>query len=249
LHAGHVSLIQAARKETGFVVVSIFVNPIQFAPGEDYSRYPRVLEKDMRICQEEQVDLVFAPSVEVIYPAGFSTHVEVSDLGDTLCGPSRPGHFRGVTTVVLKLFQIVQPDRAYFGQKDAQQSRIIRQMVSDLAVPVEVAICPTVREPDGLALSSRNQYLSPDQRQKAVILHQALQVGKGLIEAGERNPLTVRKALLDRLRSVPGAVVDYAEVVSAETMKPQTQLAGEVLLAVAVKFGTTRLIDNEIAQA
>jgi pantoate--beta-alanine ligase len=244
LHAGHVSLIQAARRETGFVVVSIFVNPLQFTPGEDYDRYPRPLERDLELCRQEKVDLVFAPPAEVIYPAGFATHVEVSHLGDTLCGPSRPGHFRGVATVVLKLLQIVGPNRAYFGQKDAQQCRIIRQMVDDLAVPVEVRICPTVREPDGLALSSRNRYLTDSQRRQAVVLHQALEEGKRLIEAGERNPQTVRKALLDRLASTPEAVVDYVEVVSAESLTAQSYLSGEVLLAVAVKFGPTRLIDN-----
>jgi pantoate--beta-alanine ligase len=248
LHAGHVSLVEAARRETDFVVLSIFVNPLQFAPGEDYGRYPRTLERDLEYCRQEGVDLVFVPPVEVIYPAGFSTHVEVSHMGDALCGPSRPGHFRGVATVVLKLFQIVQPDRAYFGQKDAQQCRIIRQMVDDLAVPVEVRICPTVREPDGLALSSRNQYLTESQRRQAVVLHQALEEGKRLIEAGERNPQTVRKALLDHLVSAPEAIVDYVEVASAESLRPLLHLNGEVLLAVAVKFGGTRLIDNVVVR-
>jgi pantoate--beta-alanine ligase len=248
LHAGHVSLVQAARRETGFVAVSIFVNPLQFALGEDYGRYPRTLERDLEYCRQEKVDLVFVPPVEVIYPARFSTHVEVSHLGDALCGPSRPGHFRGVATVVLKLFQIVHPDRAYFGQKDAQQCRIIRQMVDDLAVPVEVRICPTVREPDGLALSSRNQYLTESQRRQAVVLHQALEEGKRLVEGGERSPQTVRKALLDRLATAHEGVVDYVEVVSAESLKPLPRLSGEVLLAVAVKFGGTRLIDNVVVR-
>jgi pantoate--beta-alanine ligase len=244
LHAGHVSLMQAARRDTGYVVVSIFVNPIQFGPNEDLSRYPRPLERDLEICRQQSVDLVFAPAVETIYPPEFRTFVEVSTLGDTLCGPSRPGHFRGVATVVLKLFNIVQPDIAYFGQKDGQQARTIRQMVRDLDVPVSISICPTVREADGLALSSRNQYLTPEQRRQANVLFRALQETKALIEAGERDPATACAALRQRIESVPDAVIDYTEVVDAESMHPQEALREEVMLAVAVKFGTTRLIDN-----
>src|SRR5437870_7195829 len=170
LHAGHISLIRAARQESGFVMVLIFVNPTQFGPREDLERYPRPLKQDLEMCEEHKVDLVFVPEAAVIYPPGFRTAVEVQELQDLLCGASRPGHFRGVATVVIKLFNIVQPDIAYFGQKDAQQARIIQQMVNDLNVLVRLRICPIVREPDGLALSSRNQYLSPDQRRHATLL-------------------------------------------------------------------------------
>src|SRR5262245_56013648 len=174
LHAGHASLMQAARRECGYVVVTIFVNPTQFGPNEDLDRYPRQLERDLKVCEREGVDLIFAPTATTMYPPGFRTYVEVHELQDVLCGASRPGHFRGVVTVVLKLFHIIQPDVAYFGQKDAQQARIIQQMVRDLDVPVRLRICPIVRESDGLALSSRNQYLDPDQRRHATVLYRAL---------------------------------------------------------------------------
>ena len=191
LHAGHVSLIDAARAADGFVVVSIFVNPTQFGPKEDLSRYPRPLERDLEMCGAAGVDLVFTPDAATMYPPGFRTFVEVNELSDVLEGASRPGHFRGVATVVLKLFNLVQPDRAYFGQKDAQQVRIIRQMVRDLNVPVEVVVRPTVREPDGLALSSRNQYLDAEQRRKAVALNEALEEAEATIRAGERDPVVI----------------------------------------------------------
>ncbi|HLJ91887.1 MAG TPA: pantoate--beta-alanine ligase [Gemmataceae bacterium] len=244
LHAGHVSLIRAARHETGFVIVSIFVNPTQFAPAEDLSRYPRPLAQDLAICAQEGVDLVFHPDVEILYPPGFRTFVEIHGLQDLLCGASRPGHFRGVATVVLKLFHIVQPDIAYFGQKDAQQARLLQRMVRDLDVPVQLRICPIVREPDGLALSSRNQYLDPDQRREATALYRALQEGHRLVEGGERDAAAVQRALAERIHTTPGAVLDYAAVVDAETLQPLTRLKGTVLLALAVKFGATRLIDN-----
>jgi pantoate--beta-alanine ligase len=244
LHAGHASLIRAARAETGFVVVSIFVNPTQFGPNEDFHRYPRPLEQDLEVCGREGVDLAFGPEAAMLYPPGFRTYVEVHGFQDVLCGASRPGHFRGVATVVLKLFNIVQPDVAYFGQKDAQQARIIRQMVRDLDVPVEVRICPIVREADGLALSSRNQYLTPEQRRQAPALYQALQEARRKIEAGERSAAAVQRTVTERLARTPGAVVDYAAVVDYETLQPVERLRGQVLIAVAVKFGTTRLIDN-----
>jgi pantoate--beta-alanine ligase len=244
LHAGHVSLIRAARAETGFVVVSIFVNPTQFGPNEDFSRYPRPLEQDLEVCGRKGTDLAFVPEVATLYPPGFRTYVEVHGFQDVLCGASRPGHFRGVATVVLKLFHIVQPDVAYFGQKDAQQARIIRKMVRDLDVPIEVRTCPIVRDPDGLALSSRNQYLTPEQRRHAPVLHQALEEARALVEGGERDAAVVRRAVAERLGSVPGAVVDYAEVVDYETLRPLDRLRGQVLVAVAVRFGGTRLIDN-----
>jgi pantoate--beta-alanine ligase len=244
LHDGHASLFRIARQETEFVIVSIFVNPLQFAAGEDFGRYPRPLERDLEVCRQEKVDLVFVPTVETIYPSDFRTHVEVDQLGETLCGPHRPGHFSGVATIVLKLFNIVQPDQAYFGQKDGQQTSIIRRMVRDLCVPVGVRVCPTVREPDGLAMSSRNQYLTAEQRAHAPALFQALQEAKHLIEAGECDPEVIRKGLMRHLRLIPGALVEYADVVAAETLRPPGHLQGEVMLAVAVKFGATRLIDN-----
>ena len=248
LHAGHASLIRAARAQSGFVVVSIFVNPTQFGPGEDFSRYPRTLEADLDVCRREGVDLVFAPAAETMYPADFHTYVEVHDLQDVLCGPSRPGHFRGVATVVCKLFNIVQPDVAYFGQKDFQQARIIQQLVGDLNLPLEVRICPTIREADGLALSSRNRYLNGEQRSHATVLYRSLQEVKAAVEKGERDPVALQRHLAERITATPGAILDYAEVRSAETLRTQPRLQGDVLVAVAVKFGGTRLIDNVLLQ-
>jgi pantoate--beta-alanine ligase len=248
MHAGHASLIRAARAETGFVVVSLFVNPTQFGPNEDLTRYPRTWEEDLGLCTREKVDLIFAPEPAVMYPAGFCTHVEVTELQDGLCGASRPEHFRGVATVVLKLFNIVRPDTAYFGQKDAQQARIIRQLVHDLNVPVQLHICPIVRDPDGLALSSRNKYLDAGQRRRAVVLHEALEEARRQIERGERDAATVQHDLAARVQETPGATLDYAAVVDADTLRPLQRLKGEVLLALAVKFGHTRLIDNLLIQ-
>ncbi len=244
LHAGHRSLIEAARRETGFVVVSIFINPTQFGPREDLSRYPRMLEQDLALCRDVGVDLVFVPEPATMYPAGFRTWVEVTGLQDVLCGASRPGHFRGVATVVLKLLNQVQPDRAYFGQKDAQQARILRQMVRDLDVPVEIVVCPIVREPDGLALSSRNTYLNPDQRRAAVVLSRALQEAQSRVQSGERDAAALQRFLAEQISRTPGAVLDYAAVVDADTLTPIRRLEGPTLLALAVKFGDTRLIDN-----
>ncbi len=244
LHAGHVSLIRAARAETGFVVVSIFVNPAQFGPGEDFSRYPRPLAADLQLCTAEGVDLVFHPQPSTVYPPAYHTYVEVHDLQELWEGASRPGHFRGVATVVLKLFNIVQPDIAYFGQKDGQQARIIGQMVRDLDMPLQLAVCPTVREPDGLALSSRNQYLDPEQRRQATVLYRALEGGRRLIEQGAREAEPVRQAMSALITATPGAVLDYATVVDGLSLQPLQRLSGPVLLAVAVRFGQTRLIDN-----
>jgi len=244
LHAGHASLIGAARRECGYVVVSIFVNPTQFGPREDFARYPRPLEQDLALCANEGVDLVFTPEAEEMYPPGYCTFVDVKGLGDVLCGLSRPGHFRGVATVVLKLLNIVQPDSAYFGQKDAQQVRILQQMIRDLNLPVVMRMCPTVREPDGLALSSRNQYLDPLQRRQAPVLHTALEEAKVLIGAGERNAGRIRQALEAQLAKAAGANVDYVAVVDFATLSPLRKLHGQVLLALAVHFGSTRLIDN-----
>jgi pantoate--beta-alanine ligase len=244
LHEGHASLIRAARGQTGFVVVSIFVNPTQFGPREDLSRYPRPLEQDLEVCRREGADLVFHPEPATVYPPGFCTFAEVTGLQDVMEGASRPGHFRGVATVVLKLFNIVQPDVAYFGQKDGQQARIIRQMVDDLNVPVEVRVCPTARAADGLALSSRNAYLDTEQRRNAVALYAALELGRGLIAGGERDALRVEQAMASRISATPGAVLDYAEVVDADYLRTSDRPSGRVMLAVAVRFGSTRLIDN-----
>jgi pantoate--beta-alanine ligase len=243
LHAGHTSLIDTARAETGFVVVSLFVNPTQFGPHEDFDRYPRTFEQDRRCCEEHGVDLLFAPEGSLMYPEGFQTFVEVSELQKVLEGAHRPGHFRGVATVVLQLFHLVGPDLAYFGQKDAQQVCIIQQMVRDLHVPVAIRVCPTVREADGLALSSRNQYLDPHQRQQATVLHQALQEAQQRIEQGEKDGEAIRRGMEARIAATPGASLDYAAVVDAETLMAGP-LSGKILLAVAVRFGNTRLIDN-----
>ncbi len=244
LHAGHAALIERASTENDFVVVSIFVNPTQFGPNEDLSRYPRTLDHDLIECAGSGADLVFLPPAAVIYPPGFRTYVEVIALQDVLEGAARPGHFRGVCTVVLKLFNLVQPDRAYFGQKDAQQVRIVQQMVRDLDVPVEVVVCPTIRESDGLALSSRNRYLDPDQRCAATVLSRALDEARSLHARGETDAAKLRQVLIERIAATPGAVLDYAAVVDADTLRPVQLVQGPTLLALAVKFGTTRLIDN-----
>jgi pantoate--beta-alanine ligase len=246
LHAGHTSLMQAARRETGYVVVTIFVNPTQFGPKEDFGRYPRQLEADLEICGREAVDLVFAPAVEEVYPPGFATYVEVLGLQDGLCGATRPGHFRGVATVVLKLFNMAGADVAYFGQKDAQQARIIRQMAQDLNLPIAIRVCPIVREPDGLALSSRNQYLDANQRRQALVLYEGLEEARRRIEAGERDAAALRRGLVERIAAAKEARLDYAEIVDADNLKPVERLAGNVLIALAVKFGGTRLIDNAL---
>jgi pantoate--beta-alanine ligase len=248
LHEGHAALIRAARAETGFVVVSIFVNPTQFGPHEDLDRYPRPLEHDLGLCGREGVDLVFHPAAAAVYPPPFCTFVEVTGLQDVMEGRSRPGHFRGVATVVLKLFNMVGPDVAYFGQKDGQQARLVRQMVDDLNVPVRLRVCPTARAPDGLALSSRNQYLDGEQRRSAPVLYQALREGRALIEHGERDPAVVRRAMAARVAAAPGAALDYAEVVDADSLRPPERLRGQVMLALAVRFGTTRLIDNILVE-
>jgi pantoate--beta-alanine ligase len=244
LHAGHASLIQAARGQTGFVVVSIFVNPTQFGPNEDFARYPRPLDDDLRLCIQQGVDLIFRPDVPTMYPPASRTVIEVRDLQDLLCGASRPGHFRGVATVVAKLFHIVAPDVAYFGQKDAQQTRIIQQIVRDLNFPIDIRVCPIVREPDGLALSSRNRYLDPRQRQQAPVLFQGLEAVKTLVAGGEHDAAKFRRVLAERIALAPGARLDYAAIVDFDTLQPLDRVEGTVLVALAVYFGTTRLIDN-----
>ncbi|MCI0458451.1 MAG: pantoate--beta-alanine ligase [Gemmataceae bacterium] len=246
LHDGHLSLIRAARAETGFVVVSIFVNPTQFGPREDLSRYPRPLEEDLRLCSEEGVDLAFVPEPAVMYPPGFRTYVEVHGFQDVLCGASRPGHFRGVATVVLKLFNLIGPDTVYFGLKDAQQVRVIEQMVADLNVPVTVRRCPILREPDGLALSSRNRYLSSEERQQATVLSRSLEEVRRRAERGERESAVLIGLIRERVEATPGARLDYVAVVDFETLEPLERLRGTVLVALAVHLGTTRLIDNVV---
>jgi pantoate--beta-alanine ligase len=244
LHEGHAALIRQARGECGFVVVSIFVNPTQFGPNEDFNRYPRTLPEDRVICEREGADLIFAPDAAEMYPTAFRTFVEVNELGKHLCGASRPGHFRGVATVVLKLLNVIQPDRAYFGQKDAQQVRIIQQLVRDLDVPTEIVVVPTVREEDGLAISSRNRYLEPADRRRATVLVQALREVRQRSVAGERDVRVLRAILTERVAATPGATLDYAEIVDADSLQPIEQITGPALAALAVKFGATRLIDN-----
>jgi len=244
LHEGHLSLIRAAKKATGFVVVSIFVNPTQFGPNEDLARYPRPLSEDVRLCASEGVDVIFHPQPAVMYPTPYFTYVEVQDLQNLLCGASRPGHFRGVATVVLKLFNIVQPDIAYFGQKDGQQARIIQQMAADLNVPVAIEVCPIVREADGLAMSSRNRYLDNEQRQRAVVLSQSLAEAQQRIEAGERDTRNVVMRITERIAATPGAELDYVAVVDLATLRPIDSVRGIIMIALAVRFGATRLIDN-----
>ena len=246
LHAGHASLIRASRAECDFTVVSIFVNPTQFGPSEDLSRYPRTFDADRELCAALGTDLVFAPSADEMYPPDSRTVVEVTKLQDVLCGQSRPGHFRGVATVVLKLFNIVQPDAAYFGQKDAQQALIIRRMVIDLNVPVDVRVRPTVREPDGLAMSSRNRYLDPAQRHHATALYRAVRRVEEMVAAGERSAPALEAAMGETIAAAPGARLDYARVLDAESLDPLATLDRPALAALAVYFGTTRLIDNTI---
>jgi len=245
LHRGHYSLIDAARSECGFVVVSIFVNPTQFGPNEDYEQYPRPLEADLGGCRDHGVDAVFVPDAEAMYPPGFATTVHVSGLTDRLCGARRPGHFDGVCTVVAKLLNIVAPDAAYFGAKDYQQAVVIRRMVADLNMPPEVRVCPTVREPDGLAISSRNAYLSGPQREQAAELFRSLRLAEGLIRQGRREPGEITAAVRARLaEKAPLGDVDYVEIVDAETLADVQRVQGPVVVALAVRFGSARLIDN-----
>jgi len=239
LHAGHLSLIEAARAENDVVVVSIFVNPIQFGPGEDFARYPRDRAHDEGLLSGVGVDAVYRPRVEAMYPPGASTRVRVSGVADPLEGAARPGHFEGVATVVSKLFTAVEPDRAYFGQKDAQQAAVVRRLARDLDFPVEIRVGVTVREPDGLALSSRNAYLDPDERRSAVSLSAALRLASAAYAAGERRPEQLRKVLCGRLEAESLARVEYAQVVDPETFTPPGTLA-----VLAVRIGKTRLIDN-----
>jgi pantoate--beta-alanine ligase len=244
LHAGHGRLMERARQESDYVVVTIFVNPIQFNQKDDYDRYPRTLATDLEFCAARGVDLVFAPPVEEMYPGPQRAFVDVTTLTDHLCGAFRPGHFRGVATVVMKLLNIVQPDRAYFGEKDAQQLAVIRRMVSDLNLPVIIVGVPTVREADGLAISSRNQRLSPEERRIATALYRALKIAEDLIFDGRIDVAEIKQEALRMLQAEPGIRVEYLEIVEPEEMQPVTRIEGPVRIAGAVWVGSTRLIDN-----
>ena len=245
LHEGHLALVRRARAENDAVAVSIFVNPTQFGPNEDFARYPRDVERDLRLLEREGVDLVFVPSVAEMYPDHYHTYVDVEHVTALLEGAVRPGHFRGVATVVCKLFNIMQPTRAYFGQKDAQQTVVIRQMVRDLNMPLDVVIVPTVREPDGLAMSSRNVYLSPEQRAAAPVLYRALMTAQRQFAADERNGETLRQTMRHVLAAEPLAQVEYVSVADPDTLQ-ELDLVGPngALFSMAVRFGATRLIDN-----
>ncbi|MEO5936565.1 MAG: pantoate--beta-alanine ligase [Terriglobales bacterium] len=245
LHEGHLSLVRAARERCDVVVASIFVNPTQFGPGEDFAGYPRTLESDSRQLAAAKVDLLFAPSTAEMYPPGATTFVDVEGLSERLDGKSRPGHFRGVTTVVNKLFHVVQPDLAFFGQKDAAQVAVIQKMVRDLRIPVDIIVCPIVREADGLAMSSRNAYLSAAQRGQALVFHRALRSVLGAYEQGERSIAALRERAQGVFAQEKSVVIDYIEIVDPATLEPRgTHAVGGELVAIAAKVGATRLIDN-----
>lgn len=246
LHAGHAALIRAARLDSDFTVVSIFVNPTQFGPNEDFTRYPRTIDADRELCAAVGTHLIFTPTVAEMYPPTSRTIVELPALQEVLCGRTRPGHFRGVATVVLKLLEIVRPDLAVFGQKDAQQALIIRRMVADLNVPVAIRVHPTVREADGLAMSSRNRYLDPTQRLHATCLHRALNEARKLVSEGVRSILELEQAMTAIIQATPGARLDYAEIRDADTLDARPTLDQPALAALAVYFGSTRLIDNTL---
>lgn len=246
LHEGHLSLVRAARKKADVTVVSIFINPAQFGPKEDFKAYPRDLARDCALLEKEGADYVFHPEASQMYPDGYKTYVEVHDLQDKLCGRSRPGHFRGVCTVVLKLFQIVEPDFAFFGQKDAQQAIILRKMVRDLNLDVQVEVMPIIREPDGLAMSSRNTYLSPQERTAALVLTKSLAEAKTVIEGGERRAEVVLGRMKAMIEKEPLARIDYVEAVDAQDLNPVHEIGPGTLIALAIYVGKTRLIDNII---
>jgi pantoate--beta-alanine ligase len=248
LHEGHLSLVREAQRRCWPVVVSIFVNPKQFGPSEDFQRYPRTIEADREALNKRGVDYVFVPSPEEIYPAGFRTSVTVEGLSDLLEGRSRPGHFRGVTTVVLKLFDIVQPRLAFLGRKDAQQARIVRQMARDLDLDTEIVVCPIVREPDGLAMSSRNKYLSVGDRRAATVLWRSLERAKSEIAGGETDVVRIAAAVRGVLEAEPGVTVDYAEIVDADTLEPAITLRKPCYIVIAARVGNTRLIDNALVE-
>jgi len=244
LHEGHLSLIRAAKAKCKSVVVSIFVNPTQFGPNEDLAKYPRDLQRDLKLIEPLGVDLVWTPTVDVMYPNGFQTWVEVDTLTKRLEGEMRPGHFKGVTTVVAKLFNAVQPQKAYFGQKDAQQAAVIRRMTQDLNFPIEIVVCPTVREKDGLAMSSRNRYLEGEDRKAALVLFRALSAAKEVYEAGERNAEELRRKMKEVISAEPRAQMQYISCADYDTLEELETVKGKTLLSMAVLIGKTRLIDN-----
>jgi len=248
LHEGHLSLVKRARVENASVVVSIFVNPTQFGPQEDFRTYPRDTQRDLALLEEEETDVVFMPSETEMYPAGFSGWVEVSKLTERLEGTSRPGHFKGVTTVVAKLFNIVEPTKAYFGQKDAQQAIVINKMVADLNMNPEVVTCPTIREADGLAMSSRNIYLNPDERQAALVLYQALKLAQKLWVKGERDAKRIRQQMTGLIQKQPLANIDYVSIADPKTLEELEKVIPPALASLAVRFGKTRLIDNVVLE-
>lgn len=248
LHEGHQSLIKRSVEENSRTVVSVFVNPIQFAPNEDLASYPRDLEKDSNLCNETGADLIFAPSDDEMYDKSFCTYVDMNGLTNELCGITRPTHFRGVMTVVTKLFNIVRPDRAYFGQKDAQQLAVIRQMVNDLSMGIEIVGCPIVREGDGLARSSRNTYLSPEERKSALVLSRAVRTGESMVERGEKDTAAIIKAMKTEIEKESLARIDYVKAVDARTIEQVERIDGPTLFAMAVYIGRTRLIDNFITR-
>ena len=248
LHEGHLSLVRRAHEECNHVVVSIFVNPTQFGPREDLSKYPRDLERDLGLLEPLGTDLVWMPTAEIMYPPGYQTWVEVDTITRPLEGSMRPGHFRGVTTVVAKLFHAVQPDTAYFGQKDAQQAAVIRRMTRDLNFPIEIVVCPIVREPDGLAMSSRNVYLNPEERKAATVLYRSLNAARNMYENGERQAEKLRQIMREVIATEPLAQMQYISCADYDTLEELETVNGKALLSMAVFFGKTRLIDNFVLE-
>jgi len=249
LHEGHRALLRRCRRENDIVVLSVFVNPKQFGPKEDLAKYPRREHDDKKLAKKEKVDIIFLPSVKEMYPEGYVTYIEVERMTQALCGRSRPGHFKGVTTVVGKLLNIVMPDRLYLGQKDAQQAAVLARMTRDLSFSVTVKICPTVREPDGLAMSSRNEYLTVDQRKEAAVLYRALRETRRSVTAGDRSAKMIVNKIRSRITRESSGRIDYVECVDADTLAPLKRIQGKTLIALAVWFGKTRLIDNIVVQA
>ena len=244
LHEGHLSLLRRAKKENHLCVMSIFINPTQFGPNEDFTKYPRDKKKDVLLAKKENIDIIFYPSEKIMYPPGYLTYIEVAKLSDVLCGRTRPGHFKGVTTVIAKLLNIVQPQTMYLGEKDAQQCVILKHLVKDLNFTTKVIVCPTVRETDGLAMSSRNKYLSSTERKDVTVLYSSLTLAKNEIKRGLRDAMKVRYLIEQNIRTLSRGEIDYVACVNAENLEPLTEIKGNVLIAVAARWGTTRLIDN-----
>lgn len=244
LHEGHLSLIRVLRAKCDILVVSIFINPTQFGPNEDYSEYPRDLSRDVALCRKEEVDIIFNPSRDQMYPESYHTFVNVEKISEIMCGASRPGHFQGVTTIVTKLFNITKPHLAIFGEKDYQQLQVIKKLVRDLNIDVKILSAPIVREFDGLALSSRNKYLNKEERKKALVLYQSLQTAKEMVKAGNRDTLKIKKKIESLFKGIPNTRLDYVEIVDSETLETVEDISGSVVVALAVHIGDTRLIDN-----